>query len=412
MVKVALLLYGQPRILPNTTFLLQTLKKNVQSLFEEPVILDIYAHAWHTPSQQKYDMSDWTSHLDDGLIDSNSISFIKYYYNPISIQIQPPFMFTNQDKEKYFHPKTNLTLPFSPHILSTSKWGNMVSQIKSVERVCNLIHPSKEDEYTFFILTRYDYFFNYIDIPLFQNILKQDPQLNSSIIAYTDLIQIFGKKTLKLYQSNIFEDHLRHQIFPYVDAELLRYHILSYNNIQSYWSYDENKYKNILSNLHNTHIIGGPILRNYHHIFPTFNNIIDTFYNKPMCPVFFSQRQSKLSFLRISKKSFKVYALSILKESIFRWIGGDLVPFKIKFLSNVNIQKFFTKVHFKGEGSSKEGTLPIKFQLFTEQPKIGEWYSFDFSNKYSPSSISNFIYVFLDEYVNEELLEFELSLEL
>ena len=194
--KIALLFSGQPRYLSNP-FPLLSHQREVLNKYDT----DVYVHTWYDDNVKEYDFSSW-SRISSCSIESNAPEKIKQMYNPVEIVVE-------KSKKFKFSPFTKQLLDgftFRNGFTKEQGWtdknyNNILSSLYSIERVCNLVEP-KKNEYDFIIWSRLD------------NIIYKLPDLNQCSTSkfylsdhhpkFPDLLFFFGHKfldALKIYSS-------------------------------------------------------------------------------------------------------------------------------------------------------------------------------------------------------------------
>ena len=118
--KVALLLFGQPRNIDNPN----SFNSHQKWIFDEYDV-DTFCHAWWDKDVSEYDVSDWVG--EQCITSGNPIEIIESLYKPKSIKVEAPRTFklsdTLYDKTRkrfgYGHPWSEKTLSnVSSHLYS------------------------------------------------------------------------------------------------------------------------------------------------------------------------------------------------------------------------------------------------------------------------------------------------------
>lgn len=208
--KIAVLFFGQLRIAPGNNLNYDSLIKFIKAKNPTVDTIDIYSHCWFDSDAKNYDISPWVPHSSSNVF-SDIPNFILHKYKPIKILFEKPKTFCNILSDKY---QSNGCTRWTDMQLS-----NMISQLYSVQSVCNLV----PDNYDFYILTRYD--LEYLDFPDLSTIK------NTENTRESDLLEIFGSNNLLAYRNLI--DNLKYINKREIDAEYLRHHSLEKNEIKS-----------------------------------------------------------------------------------------------------------------------------------------------------------------------------------
>lgn len=189
--KVALLLFGQPRFLDNPKVVesFNNLKNNFN--------LDVFCHTWWSEDESNYSCSDWTK-IKKCPVNKNSIDIIKKIYNPKEIKYEPSRVFEIDPKINNF-----ISKKFPNHNLWTKKHANNIqSQLYSIQSVSRLFCEYKK-EYDFVILDRFD---TYLKIGQDISKLPNDAFYMSNIHPrFPDMILLYGTRFLD-WSSNVYDD--------------------------------------------------------------------------------------------------------------------------------------------------------------------------------------------------------------
>lgn len=139
--KVALLLFGQPRGIDKEDVLLSH-KKFILDKYDT----DVYCHMWYSPSQSNYEVSTHAGSTSTAVI-QGSDSIIRTRYNPKEMRVEPPRVF---DCETYIR-----AFESTGEFKCSANFPNYISQIYSVEQVAKLCMESKL-QYDMIVVARYD----------------------------------------------------------------------------------------------------------------------------------------------------------------------------------------------------------------------------------------------------------------
>lgn len=190
--KIAVLLFGQPRFVNNEKVIRSY--ENLRNTYD----IDFFCHSWIDNESNYFNCPSWS-----GLKDLKNIKdadlFIKDFYRPKRYIFETPKVFSFNNKiQKYLD--DNWTNFYSHWNLNN--YSNILSQLYSIQKVSNLA-SSFEDDYDFYILGRYDtYLENFPDL----NSLNVDKlYLSNHHNNFPDMIFLYGKRFL-LWSNNVFDD--------------------------------------------------------------------------------------------------------------------------------------------------------------------------------------------------------------
>ena len=129
----------------------------------------------------------------------NADLFIKDFYRPKEYIFETPktFSFNSKIQEYLDEHWSN-----SSHHWNSKNYSNILSQLYSVHQVSNLASPFKDD-YDFFILGRYDTYFE--NFPNLKNLDPNKLYLSNHHNRFPDMIFLYGKKFLS-WSNNVFDD--------------------------------------------------------------------------------------------------------------------------------------------------------------------------------------------------------------
>lgn len=194
--KVALLIYGQARLI-----------ENIFHNFD----YDTYIHLWTTGNTNNEQVP----------ICSDNKKIDKYIHTNYNIKkvILEEGRFFNPDK--YIN-KLSSKISFLGKQLTNEEISGMISQIKSINTVCKLVDAKK---YDYFILTR-------IDCEIIKSIPSLSTLLSDKLYFVNDFLQIFGKNTLAIYTDLMKILRKYPTGSPIMTPELLRSYGLTFKKIQ------------------------------------------------------------------------------------------------------------------------------------------------------------------------------------
>lgn len=190
--KIAVLLFGQPRFVNNDKVIqsYETLRNTYD--------IDFFCHSWIDNKSDYFDCSAWSGLTDLKNI-KNADLFIKDFYRPKEYIFETPKTFSfNHKIQKYLDEHWSN----SSHYWNSKNYSNILSQLYSVQQVSNLASPF-QDDYDFFILGRYDTYFE--NFPNLENLDPNKLYLSNHHDRFPDMIFVYGKKFLT-WSNNIFND--------------------------------------------------------------------------------------------------------------------------------------------------------------------------------------------------------------
>lgn len=339
---------------------------------------DTFMHLWTLDENQKYDRSSLAGcFLKNDIPISEMYSYLMKTYKPKKCFLEKQRKFS---PTKYLHPETLSTATYP----SLNDVGNMISQINSVSKVCSL---SKFSKYNKFILLRLDCEISVDKIPLIKD-LEDD----YCVYYAQDIFQIFSRPTLEIYAKQF--SALRK--IPYVgsgggasqhiiNAEILRgYNLFGVRQIHL----GDDACLNIRS--------CGPSLM-IEAINKDFNCLND---------------YGVYTRLNLSTRIYTCRFRSKKEPKSYQWIGIN-IPYNEK-LGKISYNIKFTS----GGGTTK---LPLPSTIAgnkTHNPDIidGSWLeNLEINQKIrvERKDVSHhnnpFLLIFLDEFLNDEDLELEIS---
>lgn len=190
--KVALLLYGQPRFVDRHDVWCSH-RDSIMSVYET----DVYAQMWYDQKGSYEKLSSWAaekSRFEYPSIPISAPDIIQKQYEPVSMLIQKPLKveFDPEVEELMLERFTG------NQFFSMDNMKNIVSQVTAIDNVCRLAYAT---EYDFYVLARYD------------AVLENFPDLNSLEQGkfylphgghFNDLVHVFSKDFLLSGDSNPF----------------------------------------------------------------------------------------------------------------------------------------------------------------------------------------------------------------
>lgn len=183
--KVALLLYGQPRFVDRGVVF-----QNHKDLILDRYDTDVFAQCWHSPYHDYEKMSSWAREhgaYETPCIPDDAPQQIIANYDPIRISVDRPLKCEINDNVFNVLEQRFTGNSYYSH----ENINNIFSQITALDRVCNLLYH--EQNYDFHILARYD------------AILENMPDLHTLDSGkfylphgghFNDLVHIFGSAFL------------------------------------------------------------------------------------------------------------------------------------------------------------------------------------------------------------------------
>ena len=194
-IKIALLLYGQPRFIQNF---------KVYDKFKEEIIdkydTDVYCHCWFSNNKDtSFDTSTWSGFNNNKCnISDEAIDMIKKFYNPIDFEQDEPryFSFTKEQVDNLIR-KDKEMLPININ--------NLLSHFYSIQKVARIFERNiNKCNYDLIIVSRYDIFIT--EIPQDMSLFNPDKLYLSNLHdRFPDTVYIHGKKFLQ-WQTNIYDD--------------------------------------------------------------------------------------------------------------------------------------------------------------------------------------------------------------
>lgn len=182
--RVALLLYGQPRFVDdNIAF------ESHKEAFLDKYPVDTYCHMWYNENGDYGEISSWTTKFR---VPIDAPEIVKRNYNPISMIVEKPYSRDIPEKiETIFRENYKNHFLYAPQ-----NFPNMISQLRTIERVCELAPKT----YDLYILTRYDVIIS--SVPPLDKLRKDRIYIplvyadRMSNAHFKDTINIFGSKFL------------------------------------------------------------------------------------------------------------------------------------------------------------------------------------------------------------------------
>jgi hypothetical protein len=172
MIKVAVLLIGQPRYLTGKSY------RSIKNFLIDKYDCTFYCHYWYDENNN-LSISNWSRQNPDVKCDKNTENIIKELYNPIVYKYDEPF-----DKEEILnkYKNYNTSQKDTPY--------NIMSLYKSM-KICSTLYKNDKNEknYDFFVKLRYD------------GVIMSFPDLNNYKYNENDIIisnYHYGKPLLDL----------------------------------------------------------------------------------------------------------------------------------------------------------------------------------------------------------------------
>jgi hypothetical protein len=226
--KVALMLYGQPRFV-NRPDVFNSYQKYLFDRYD----VDVFGHMWYTRSRPDYGhVSSWAS--DNGAvpqIPEDAMDIITDQYIPVDLVASGPRTFKPILEVRDFLENRWVGNQF----YSMENMSNIMSAMASIDTVCcnlayyiglNGNHTGFSDYYDFFVLGRYDAVLD--NFPLLTNELKNDKFHLPNGGHFNDLIHFWSDvKYLKWLNSlfgSVYKDIELHRKVELPIPELYKYH--------------------------------------------------------------------------------------------------------------------------------------------------------------------------------------------
>lgn len=193
--KVALLLYGQPRFVDNEQ-VQNDYKKNIIEKYDTTV----FCHAWFAPNAN-YSYSSW-SNLSHHNVPDNAIQIIREVYNPRLLIYDAPmeWAFTNE-VQTFVDDKFGTEGHWNK-----ANYSNLISQLWSMQRIADYVYLHQvyfKTQFDWIVLARYDTILQ--NFPDLTTLNTDKLYLPDNHRGFPDMIQFFGSKYLA-YARNVFFD--------------------------------------------------------------------------------------------------------------------------------------------------------------------------------------------------------------
>lgn len=195
--KVALLLYGQPRFVERL-IVSQSHKNDIINKYDT----DVFVHVWSNPSNSEYSSSPLGTYIPD----KNAVKILMDEYLPKSISVEESKPFTFKEHVKQFMDARYTDRHPEGYIWSNRFYNNILSQMCSIQKVSKLLQDHIEltkTKYDFIVLARMDaVLVNFPNLNALDNNLFYLPITHQS---FPDTIFIFGEKHLE-WAANLYTD--------------------------------------------------------------------------------------------------------------------------------------------------------------------------------------------------------------
>ena len=185
--KVALLLFGQPRNIDNPD-VYDSYKKHIIDIYNT----DVFCHFWHDTYALTYDINECANlHYKNNYVVRNAVEIIKNTYNPKAFIYENPQKFSLDDNHK------NILIKHFSHIkwLTNNTISNNISQMYSIYKVKQIYEEyikTHNEHYDFVILGRYDMKIH--NFPNLNYLNDNTFYLSNHHPHFPDLIFIFSNK--------------------------------------------------------------------------------------------------------------------------------------------------------------------------------------------------------------------------
>ena len=210
--KVALLLFGQPRNVDNPN----SFNSHQKWIFDEYDV-DTFCHVWWDKNVSEYDVSDWVG--EQCIASGNPVEIIKSLYKPKSIKVEAPRTFKLSDS---LYQKTRQRFGYG-HPWSEKTLSTVSSHLYSIETAARLI--KNPDDYDFIILSRYDNFIH--NFPDLTSMSDEYFYISDHHPRFPDLMYIFGSRFIETQYTygrmEMLADKYFHSFWE-PSAECYKYH--------------------------------------------------------------------------------------------------------------------------------------------------------------------------------------------
>ena len=226
--KVALLLFGQPRCVEN----LKVFNSHLEHIINK-YSTDVFCHAWYEPNLI-FKPSSW-SKLQDIKCDDSAINIINEKYKPKIFEFDKPITFLINDN--YLN---SPRIKKYDHYLNSLNVSNIISQLYSINKVSKLFEEYckiNKEKYNFVILARYDLII--FDFPLLYNLDENFFYRMNHHPHFPDLFFIFNQKFIQTqytYQNiELILNKIVNNEIPDVNFWDMSPECLKYNNYLLYF---------------------------------------------------------------------------------------------------------------------------------------------------------------------------------
>jgi hypothetical protein len=185
--KIALLIYGQPRFLSNP----RSHSSHKKHLFDKHEV-DVFTHYWLPSDEKTFEYSSWITNIKSNILEKNIPKKIEDLYNPLFSERDCKICFENDHLELKKYIKEYFNDPFYINI------NNLFSHLWSFEKTIEIFNNNKNVDYDFFVISRYD---NYIEmIPDFETLKKKKWYCSNHHNRFPDLMYIGDPILLENYK--------------------------------------------------------------------------------------------------------------------------------------------------------------------------------------------------------------------
>jgi hypothetical protein len=183
--KVALCMFGQPRVIQNK-FTFQSHLDHVINKYET----DVYCHSWISNQEKLFEYSDWVDVSKRLSQDISAKQIILEQYKPKRFLFEEPkqFSLTGEYRELA---KNSGKCPVGGYYWSENNENNLMSQLYSISKSIRLLDGEK---YDWVILSRYD---NYIEnIPSLYELEQDNLYLSNQHKHFVDVLMLGSQKEI------------------------------------------------------------------------------------------------------------------------------------------------------------------------------------------------------------------------
>lgn len=145
MIKVALCMFGQPRLI-NNPYTIQSHKEWIINKYNT----DVFVHSWISGKEIPFSYSDWVKNTHNDFEDKNTVNIILDKYKPKQFKFEQPRSFVLDEISR--NKVKDLTY------YSSNNENNILSHLYSLSTSISLI----DETYDWIIISRYDNYIRYI----------------------------------------------------------------------------------------------------------------------------------------------------------------------------------------------------------------------------------------------------------